>query len=179
MSQTLVIVVDFILRIAALLFLMRFLLQASGADFYNPISQAVAKATDPICKPIRGAIKPIGNFDVASVLIAWLISLASIYAFTYIQYGSGPELLPALWAGLIKTLLILLQFYKWTIIIIVIASFVAQGSYHPALQLLNQLIEPVMSPVRKALPSLGPLDLSPMLVLLLIIVAEDILMRSF
>ena len=179
MSQTLMIALDFVFRLAALLFLMRFLLQASRADFYNPISQAVVKATDTVCKPLRLALKPFGNLDPASVLVAWLISVASVYAFTLLQAGVAPSLLPALWAGLIKTLLVLMQFYKWTIIILVIASFVAQGSFHPALQLLQQLLEPIMAPVRKVLPTLGPLDLSPMVVLLIIILIEDILMRSY
>jgi YggT family protein len=179
MSSTLTIILDFVFRLAALLFLFRFLLQASGADFYNPISQAVVKATDTVCKPLRLLLKPLRNFDFASFFVAWLISLLSVIAFTYMQYNSAPAILPALWAGLIKTLLVLMQFYKWTIIIMVIASFVAQGSYHPALALLNQLVEPIMAPVRKVLPSLGPLDLSPMVVLLAIILIEDILMRSY
>ncbi len=179
MSQSLLIVLDFVFRLAALLFLVRFLLQASGADFYNPISQAVVKATDAICKPLRLALKPFRNFDFASILVAWVISVGSVYAFTYLQYGSTPAVFPALWAGMIKTLLVLMQFYKWTIIIMVIASFVAQGSYHPALQLLQQLLEPIMAPLRKVLPTLGPLDLSPMVVLLIIILIEDILMRAY
>lgn len=179
MSQSLMIVLDFVFRLAVLLFLMRFLLQASRADFYNPVSQAVVRATDTVCKPLRLALKPFRNLDFASVLVAWLISVASVYAFTFIQYDSAPAVFPALWAGMIKTLLVLMQFYKWTIIIMVIASFVAQGSIHPALQLLQQLLEPIMAPVRKVLPSLGPLDLSPMVVLLAIILIEDILMRSY
>lgn len=173
------IVLDFVFRLACLLFLIRFLLQASGADFYNPISQAVVKATDTVCKPLRLALRPFRNLDVASFLVAWLISVLSIVAFSYMISSAAPGILAAMWAGLIKTLLVLMQFYKWTIIIIVIASFVTQGNYHPALALLNQLLEPIIGPVRRVLPSLGPLDLSPMVVLLIIILVEDILMRSF
>ncbi len=173
------IILDFVFRLACLLFLIRFLLQASGADFYNPISQAVVKATDTVCKPLRLALRPFRNLDVASFVVAWLISVLSVVAFSYMIYSAAPGILAAMWAGLIKTLLVLMQFYKWTIIIIVIASFVAQGSFHPALQLLNQLLEPIIGPVRRVLPSLGPLDLSPMVVLLIIILVEDILMRSY
>ncbi len=178
MSSTLIIILDFVFRLATLLFLARFLLQASRADFYNPISQAVVKASDTVCKPLRLLIKPFRNLDFASFIVAWLVSVLGVVAFTYLQYNSAPAIGPALWAGLIKTLMVLMQFYKWTIIIIVIASFIAQGSMHPALALLHQLVEPIMAPVRKILPSLGPLDLSPMVVLLAIILIEDILMRS-
>ena len=75
-------------------------------------------------------------------------------------------------------LLVLTQFYFWAILIIVIASFVAQGAYHPALVLLQQLVDPIIAPVRRVLPTLGPLDLSPMVVILLIYIVEDILRRS-
>jgi YggT family protein len=173
------IVLDFVFRLACLLFLTRFLLQACSADFYNPISQAVVKATDTVCKPLRRILKPLHNFDFASFLMAWLVSVAGVVAFSYLAFGTAPGAIAVAWAGLIKTLMVLLQFYKWTIIIIVVASFIAQGSYHPALALLNQLVDPIMAPVRKILPSLGPLDLSPMVVLLIIILIEDILMRSF
>jgi len=179
MSQTLTIVLDFVFRLAALLFLLRFVLQASRADFYNPVSQAVVNATDTLCKPLRALLKPVGVFDPASVVVAWLLSVVSIYLLTFLQYGGAPLPMEALWAGVIKTFLILTQFYKWSIIIIVIASFVAQGTYHPALQLLQQMLEPVMGRLRNALPSLGPLDLSPMVALLVIILIEDMLMRAF
>jgi YggT family protein len=52
---------------------------------------------------------------------------------------------------------------------------VAQGSYHPAIQLLHQLTEPIMAPFRKLLPPLGGLDLSPILVFLILNVVEIVI----
>lgn len=179
MGSTLNIVLDFVFRLATLLFLMRFLLQASGANFYNPISQAIVKATDPVCKPMRRAMQSYRNFDFASLFVAWVISVIAVFAFTFMFSGSAPPVLSALWAGFIKTLLVLIQFYKYTIIIIVIASFVAPGTHHPALALLNEMLEPLMGRVRKVMPNFGLLDLSPMVVLLVIIVVEDILARAY
>ena len=95
MSSTLNIVLDFVFRLATLLFLMRFLLQASGADFYNPISQAVVKGTDFICKPMRLVIKSYGNIDFSSFLVAWLIGVIGVFAFTFVVYGSAPAIVPA------------------------------------------------------------------------------------
>jgi len=75
-------------------------------------------------------------------------------------------------------LLVLTQFYYFTLIIVIIASFLSQGSSHPALQLLQQLIEPILGPIRRIMPSLGPLDLSPMVLFLIIIVVQDLLQQS-
>ena len=53
MNPTLFMVVDLIFRLATLLFLVRFLLQACKADFYNPISQAIVKGSDSLAAPLR------------------------------------------------------------------------------------------------------------------------------
>ena len=59
----------------------------------------------------------------------------------------------------------------------VIASFVAQGGRHPALVLIDQLVEPIMRPFRQIIPSFGGLDLSPMLVLMMLYVVQSFLVR--
>ena len=118
------------------------------------------------------------NLDFTSMLVAWLVAALGIYAVTYINYGSGPTLAATAWVGLIEMLMVLIQFYQFGLLIVVIASFLAQGSYHPALALLHQLIEPLLGPIRKILPSLGPLDLSPMVLFLIIIVVQNLLAQS-
>ena len=169
------IVLQFVFQLAILLFVIRFLLQASGADFYNPISQTVVKGSDPLCKPIRMLVPSLGKFDLASMLVAWLVAVASVFAIYFLIANQMLPIGTALWVGFIKLLLVITQFYKFTIIIIVIASFLAQGSIHPALALLNQLLEPVAGPIRKIMPDLGMIDFSPMLLFLIIIVIENTL----
>ncbi len=177
MTDTLVLVLNIVFRLASLLFLIRFLLQASHAQFHNPLSQAIVKATDPVCRPLRMLLKPIGSFDLASLFVAWLISTLFI-GVLFFWLAGGINIGVVLWGGLIQTLMVLTQFYLWSIIIVIIASFVAQGSPHPALQLFYQLIEPIMAPFRRILPPLGPLDLSPMVVILIIFVIESMLRQA-
>ena len=54
----------------------------------------------------------------------------------------------------------------------IILSWIAPGSNHPAIYLLYQITEPVMAPFRKLLPPMGGLDLSPILVFILINVIQ-------
>src|SRR5690606_34439577 len=68
-----------------------------------------------------------------------------------------------------------LSIYFVAILASIILSWVAPGSYHPAAQLLHQLVEPVMAPFRKLLPAIGGLDLSPILVFLMINVIQVLL----
>jgi hypothetical protein len=56
MNSSLYMIVDLIFRLATMLFLVRFLLQACAADFYNPISQAIVKGSDGIAAPLGASI---------------------------------------------------------------------------------------------------------------------------
>lgn len=175
MTEIVFLVVDLATRLAALLFLIRFVLQASGADFYNPISQAIVKGSDPLAKPLRSILPKSGRFDLASLILAWLTGIAFVAIVTMGSLSIGQYLT----FGLVRALSVLISFYWWSLLIIVVASFVSQGNYHPALTLLEQLLEPIMSPIRKIMPTLGPLDLSPMVAILLLTIAERALAVSF
>ena len=170
------IAIDLVFRLAAMLFLIRFFLQASGADFYNPLSQAVVKATDPIARPLRVLMRPYRNLDFASFTAAWLIGVL-FFALLFLMQSQTPSVGIVVMGGLVRTLEIALQFYLFSIIIVALASFLAQGAYNPALALLNQLNEPLIAPLRKVIPPFGPLDICPMVVILIIFILQDALAR--
>ena len=71
--------VQAIVTLGTFAFLLRFVLQAVRADFYNPITQAIVRLTDPLLKPARKIVPPIGGLDVASLLIAVLFQFALIF----------------------------------------------------------------------------------------------------
>jgi len=45
----------------------------------------------------------------------------------------------------------------WSILIVVVVSFINQGSFHPIVDLLELLLEPIIAPIRRVLPTMGPL----------------------
>lgn len=175
MNEALFFAIQFIFSILSFLFVARFLLQACKVDFYNPISQGFIKITDPLLKPLRLVIPGFRNLDIAAFIAAmtmqillWIIlhSLASQYPGDFLQI---------LWRGFIEVLLLIIRIFWWSILIVIIASFIAPGSYHPALGLMQQITEPLMAPARKLIPPMGGLDFSPILVFLLLGVVERIL----
>jgi YggT family protein len=74
--------------------------------------------------------------------------------------------------GLVRMLSVLIDFYFWSIIIVIIASFLSSGQYNPGLGLLQQLVEPLVAPIRRLLPDTGPLDFSPMIVILILTILQ-------
>ena len=144
--------------------LLRFWLQWAKADFYNPMSQFVVKATSFAVKPLRKIIPGLGGLDLASLLLAYLVAVAKISTLMLVIYGEwAPQ--PVFVQALITVLKEGLNLVFWVLIIRAILSWVSQG-YNPIEAVFHQLTEPMLKPIRKILPPMGGLDLS---VLVLII----------
>ena len=179
MSGILHFLVRSLMEVACFLFLARFLLQACRADFFNPISQGIVKATDPLLRPLRAAIPAYRNLDLASFAAAWIAAGLMWYVLALIGGGHAGGLGVILAGGLLHVLLRLLDLFWWCILIVIIASFLAPGGQHPALSLLRQVVEPLLAPARRLIPPLGGLDFSPILVILALGVVERLLATIF
>ena len=176
--STLNLVVSFVFQLITIMFLVRFLMQAAQADFYNPVCQAVVKGTDPICKPLRVIIPSYKNLDFVSIIVAWLVATLGFVITVMIVMGTYPPIVLSFWYGFIKMLMVLFQFYWFTLFITIIASFLVQGAYHPVLLLLQQLLDPLLNPLRKIVPNMGPLDLSPLVLFLIIMIIQNLLAQA-
>lgn len=89
--------------------------------------------------------------------------------------------------ALADVLLLILSLYTYVLIATVIASWLVGfgviNTYNPVartvLRILHALTEPVLGPIRRILPSLGGLDLSPLVALLIVFFLERLIIRSF
>ncbi|MDP4916853.1 MAG: YggT family protein [Haliea sp.] len=160
------------LNLALLAMLLRFLLQVVRADFYNPLSQFLARITNPLVLPLRRVIPSVGGLDLSTLLIALLLQIAAIVALLALN-GSGPPGVLRLFVwSLLGVAGLVVNIYFFALLAMIILSWVAPGSRHPALLLLFQLTEPVMAPVRRLLPNMGGIDFSPILLFILINVIQ-------
>lgn len=74
---------------------------------------------------------------------------------------------------------IVLEIYKWIIIIRAIISWVNPDPYNPIVRFLYTVTEPVLKPIRKAIGyRLGPIDISPLIVILAIIFLQYFVVTS-
>jgi YggT family protein len=144
-----------------LLVLLRFLFQLVRADFYNPISQFVAKATNPLLMPLRKVIPGLFGVDVAALVLALAIQWVLIQAVLVLAGFGIVYPFHAIGWALVGIVSLVLTVYFWALIISIIASWVAPFSHNPALMLIRQLVEPVMAPFRKIIPPLGGIDITP------------------
>jgi YggT family protein len=163
--------VQALLTIATFAVLLRFILQAVRADFYNPITQGIVRLTDPVLRPLHRVIPSAGGLDLAALLLAVVLQILLIQVlFT----GLGP--VTTLVLSGFRLLTLVLDIYFWALIIIVILSWVAPGNAHPAAMLLHQITEPLVAPFRRLIPPMGGLDFSIMAVFLILIVIREYLL---
>lgn len=158
--------------------MLRFLFQVVRADFYNPISQFMVKATNPLLLPLRKIIPGVGGLDLAALMLALLFHWLVIQLLAF-AYGAGiiNPLNVLVWAfvGLIS---LTLNIFFVALLVMIIASWVAPMSHNPILILIRQLVEPAMAPFRRIIPPMGGLDITPIFFFLAIQVCR-ILLGSF
>ncbi|GAB4415258.1 MAG: YggT family protein [Thermodesulfovibrionales bacterium] len=74
---------------------------------------------------------------------------------------------------------IVLSIYMWIIIIAALISWVNPDPYNPIVRILHALTEPVLRPVRRVIGyRLGPIDISPLIIILAIIFIQKFLISS-
>jgi YggT family protein len=78
-----------------------------------------------------------------------------------------------------KIVNMLLEVYKWVVIIAVLISWVNPDPYNPIVKFLYSVTDPVFRPIRRVIGyRLGPIDISPIIVILAIIFVQSFLIRS-
>ena len=81
--------IEVIVGLYALIVMLRFMLQWVRADFYNPVSQFIVKATAPVLNPVRRIIPGIGGIDVAALLLVWVILTIKLILLFSLQGGAS------------------------------------------------------------------------------------------
>ena len=144
--------------------MLRFLLQWVRADFYNPISQFLVKATNPPLLPLRRVIPGWMGIDLAAVVLMLVLQCLEWLMIAALR-GVSLSLGALLVLSVAKLLSLLLDVFLFAILIQVVLSWVSPGTHNSATALLYRLTEPLLGPARRMIPPMGGLDFSPIAVL--------------
>ncbi|MEQ9397478.1 YggT family protein [Haliea sp.] len=171
-SEILAYLIQTLLTLALVAVVLRLLLQLVRADFYNPVSQFLARLTNPLVLPLRRVVPSLGGLDLSSLLLALVLQMAAIVALLALNGVGPPNIVLLLVWSVLGVVGLVVNIYFFALLAMIILSWIAPASRHPALLLLFQLTEPVMAPFRKMLPTMGGLDFSPILVFILINIVQ-------
>ena len=148
-----------------LIVMLRFLLQWVRADFYNPVSQFIVKATQPVLAPLRRIIPGVAGVDFAAVVLMFALKFLELWLVMGLL-GITPHIAGLAMLCIAELLGLLINVFVFAILIQVIISWVNPGMYNPVMGLLHSLNEPLLAPARRMIPPISGLDLSPIAVII-------------
>jgi YggT family protein len=147
--------------------LLRFIMQWVRADYYNPLAQFVLKVTSPLVVPARRVLPSVAGLDMPTLVVLIVLEGVVTWALLAIAGFTVPVASLLLYTVL-RLVALTLWFYTVGLFVYVLLSwFGARGGMAFA-SVLADIVEPVLRPVRRLLPPIGGLDLSPLLVILLL-----------
>lgn len=155
-------------------FLARFAMQWARVSFRNPLGSFIIAMTDWAVLPARKLIPGLFGLDMATFLLAWVaqtLFVSVIIGATGIYGGTTVTAFGlAVLSGLVETLRLGVYMAMGVVIVAALLSWI--NPYAPMAPVFNQLAQPMLRPVQRLLPTIGGVDLSPLVVLLLLQVAQ-------
>ena len=145
--------------------MLRFLLGAVRADFYNPISQFLVRITNPLLLPLRKVIPGIGKYDTASLVLLLILQLTLLVVIVLLRGGNIP-FVSLLLVAVLEIILLMINVFIFAIFVQVILSWINPGTHNPVSGLLYSLTGPVLHPIQRLLPPVSGMDLSPLFALI-------------
>ena len=175
MTDPIIFVIDSLFSLYILAVLLRFLLQWCGADFYNPISQFLVKATHPPLKILRRFVPSIGKIDTSSLVLVFSLQMLADFSILLLK-GVAISIGALTILSLTQLISLLINIFVYAVFARAILSWINPGSFNAASSILYSLTEPLLYTCRKFIPNLGGMDLSPLAVLMLLQLAKMILL---
>lgn len=169
--QALYFLLDAVVSFFCTIFLLRFMMQAMRVSFAGQIGNFVVALTNWAVKPLRRIIPGLGGFDWASLLAA--LALQLLFSALFIALSSR-EFLPdaasiglmVLWFAVKALLRLAVYILIGALILQAVLSWV--NPYSPLAAPAYQLTRPILDPIRRIVPLISGIDLSPLVAILLL-----------
>ncbi|MEX0386803.1 YggT family protein [Spiribacter onubensis] len=175
LSSPLAFLVDTLFSLYIMAVMLRFLLQWSRADFYNPLSQFLVRVTQPMLQPLRRIIPGWGGIDFPAIVLMVVLQAIALALLMMIA-GVTPRIDYLLLRTPAELISLLLNVYLIAIVVRAILSWINPRDYNPATTLLLGLTEPVIRPFRAIIPPIGGVDLSPLAAIIAIQILKMLIM---
>lgn len=165
LGQIGVYLVDTVFAFFVMLLLARFHFQWLRVPFRNPVGEFVLATTSWMVMPLRRVVPGLAGLDLATLLLAWVLQGVAIWIKASIV-GAEPALLAI--AGLAALDLLRYSLYILVFAVLVQVIFSWINPYAPMAPVFNAMTAPFLRPLRRFIPPLGGIDLTPLVLLVLI-----------
>ena len=168
--------VDTVLGLYILIVLLRFLFQLAGADFYNPLSQFIVKASNPPLARLHQLIPSLWGVDLGAIVLLLILEGLRL-ALTTLMLGHTPRMSGVLILSIGELLKLAVYVVVFSIFVRALLSWVSSGAHNPMARLLGSFTEPLLAPARRLLPATGGLDLSPIIVFMVLVLGLKLIIQ--
>ena len=165
LAQMLLVVVDAVVSALVWLFLVRFHFQWLRVPFRNPLGQFVVALTNWAVVPARRVVPGLAGLDLATLLLAWLTQLLGLWA-QFAIVGGDPS-----FVALAAIAAVDLARYSLYILIVAVFLHVAITWINPDAPvepLLAMVTRPFLRPLRRYVPPVANVDLTPMVLIVVL-----------
>lgn len=169
--QAIIFLLDAVINFFCALFLLRFIMQAMRVSFAGQLGNFVVALTNWAVKPLRRIIPGIGGLDWSSVFVAFALQLlfAGIVVGASTRFGEvdATSLAPMiLWFAVRGVLRTAVYIFIAALILQAVLSWI--NPYSPLAAPAQQLTRPMLDPIRRIIPLISGIDLSPLVAILLL-----------
>lgn len=168
-QQAIAFVLETVFDLFILTALVRFWMQVFRVPARNPMAQFTIAVTDFAVKPLRRIIPGLFGLDLASFVVAWMAEFllqALLLLVASADLTGHPAIFSALlFIALVKLLRLTVYIVMGAVLLQALLSWV--NPYHPVAPFFDALTRPFLKPFQRAIPPIGGVDVTPVLVLIL------------
>ena len=166
-TQIGVFLVDAVASFFVFMLLARFHFQWLRVPFRNPVGEFVLATTNWIVVPARGAIPGLAGLDLASLFLAWVVQGLGLWLQAAIL-GAEPGVGMIAAVALVDLVRYSLYILVFAVIVQAVLSWV--NPYTPLAPAFDTITRPFLRPLRRYVPPVGNVDLTPLILLVILYV---------
>jgi YggT family protein len=169
--QAIAFLLDAVAGFFCALLLLRFMMQAMRVSFAGQFGDFIVRMTNWAVKPLRRIIPGFGGMDWASVVAALGIQLLLSIVIVGLAGPGGaadPGTMALFAAGYAVRSLLRLAIYILIAAMILQAVLSWVAPHSPLMRPADQLTRPLLAPIRRIVPTVSGVDLSPLVAILLL-----------
>ena len=156
---------DNLVAFFVILLLARFHFQWLRVGFRNQVGEFVLATTNWIARPARRVIPGLAGLDLATLLAAWLLQGLGMWLHTTLVAAS-PGLLALVAVSAIELVRYSIYILIFSVVVMAILSWVNPDA--PVRPVFEAVTRPFLRPLRRLLPPVAHVDLSPLVLLLVL-----------
>ena len=168
LGQIAILLVDTVVAFFVFVLLARFHFQWLRVPFRNPLGEFVLATTSWCVVPARRVIPALAGLDLPTLLLAWALQALGIWAQALIA-GAEPGVAPVLAVAAVDLLRYSLYILVFAIIVQVVFSWI--NPHAPFAPMFDMVTRPFLRPLRRFIPTVGNIDLTPLVLLVIVQVA--------